>query len=97
MIALNQTRDDLTLAAAWCEVRHPCIAGLPVYDHVFALHTGRTRVAPMVDTGAVALAGVFLKLLGYAPLDFGAPRDQVRAALIRIEAQSNNDRAAALR
>ncbi|WP_163849213.1 hypothetical protein [Pseudooceanicola aestuarii] len=106
MIALNQVRADLTLAAAWCELCHPRIAGRPVYGHVFALRSGRTRVTPMVDIGGAALAeaeginalaSACLELLGYAPLDFGVQPDRIRATLIRIETRSNHDRAAALR
>lgn len=106
MIALNEVRDDLTLAAAWCDILHPRIAGRPVYGHVFALRSGRTRVTPMVDTGGAGLAGAerinalaraCLEILGYPPLAFGTQPDQIRAALIRIEARSNHDRAAALR
>ena len=56
MIALNEVRADLTLAAAWCDILHPRIAGRPVYGHVFALRSGRTRVTPMVETGGAGLA-----------------------------------------
>lgn len=106
MIALNQVRADLTLAAAWCEICHPRITGRPVYGHVFALRSGRTRVMPMVETGGAglaeaerinALAGACLEILGYAPLDFGTQPDRIRAALIRIDTRSNHDRGAALR
>ena len=66
----------------------------------------RTRVTPLVDTGGAwlaqaarinALVGTCLEILGYAPLDFGVQPGQIRAGLIRIEARSNHDRAAALR
>jgi len=106
MIALNEVRADLRLAAAWCDILHPRIAGRPVYGHVFALRSGRTRLTPMLDTGGVrladaerinALARACLEILGYPPLTFGTQPDQIRAALIRIEARSNHDRASALR
>lgn len=97
MIALNQLRADLTSAATWCEIHPPRIAGRPVYGHVFALRSGRTRVTSMVDTGGAglaeaervnALAEACLEILGYPPLDFGAQPDRIRAALLQFSGLS---------
>ena len=102
MIALNQVRADLTLAAAWCEILHPRVAGSarlrPCLRTALRPDAGDAGGAGLAKAERInALAGVCREILRYAPLDFGAQPDRIRAALIRIEARSNHDRAAALR
>ncbi|MDT0684557.1 hypothetical protein RM543_17940 [Roseicyclus sp. F158] len=106
MIALNEVRADLTLAAAWCELVFPKSRGCPVFGNVYVDRSGRTIVWPRVEVPSVDLddflfakivADEALEVLGYLTRRVWEKPDSMCVACVQIGPRSNHDRIAALR
>jgi len=106
MIALNEVRADLTLAAAWCDLVFPKSRGWPVVGEVYVDQSGRTIVRPSVEILGVDLDGFLLakllvdealEVLGYLTTRGRETPDSMCVACVQIGPRSNHERIAALR
>lgn len=105
MIALNEVRADLKLAAAWCDIVNASVRERTFYGQVFMLSSGRTTVTPLVKlpggyehaATVNALARECLDLIGYPPVTYATHPQRTEATLVKIGPRSHHDHASALR
>lgn len=105
MIALNEVRADLKLAAAWCDVVGASARGTDFYGQVFLLNSGRVTVAPMValagrhkySTTANKIARECLELVGYPPVTYATYPPRTKSTWVSVGPRSHHDHALAIR
>ncbi|MGK7652071.1 hypothetical protein ACSQ76_06545 [Roseovarius sp. B08] len=104
MIALDEVRADLKLAAAWCDIVDPSVRGADFYGQVYLLSSGRTTVTPMVELSrryrhaatVNRIARACLDLVGYPPVTYASHPPRIKATMVKVGPRSHHDHAAAL-
>jgi hypothetical protein len=105
VIALNEVRADLRLAAAWCDMIDVSARGADFYGQVILLSSGRTAVVPMVALSKCyrcaklidTIAQECLNLIGHSPVTYATFPPRIEVTLVKVGPRSCHDHAAALR